>query len=157
EVMNEQKTVSPEPHKAVSKASEPDPLDKPRYHYQGLDEDTRRSLLTYATRIRSHMITAVDSVLEIGHWLRKAKERLEHGQWLPWLEAEFAMSERMAQHLMNVHEQFRHRKIKMGNMAPKALYVLAAPSVPEAARAEASARANAGEKISPKEARKIVK
>ena len=44
--------------------------------------------------------------IEIGRRLVEAKELLQHGEWLPWLEKETEFSERSAQRYMKVFEEY---------------------------------------------------
>jgi len=44
--------------------------------------------------------------IEIGRRLVEAKEMLEHGEWLPWLERETEFSERTAQNYMRVFREY---------------------------------------------------
>src|SRR5262245_18383091 len=74
------------------------------------------------------------NVLRIGKEQLEVKERLDHGHWLPWLDAEFGWSESHAYNFMNAHKAFGNSQT-FGNLArqmqPSAVYVLAAPSTPE--------------------------
>jgi hypothetical protein len=49
------------------------------------------------------------------------------------------MTERTAQNLMNVFDTFKDKSEKISHLGPSALYLLAAPSTPEAVLAEAAA------------------
>lgn len=44
--------------------------------------------------------------IEIGRRLKEAKEMLNHGEWLPWLEQQTDISERQAQRYMKVFEEY---------------------------------------------------
>ncbi|UPJ49904.1 DUF3102 domain-containing protein [Bradyrhizobium sp. 200] len=58
---------------------------------------TNNELLADITgRIRSAEKQSVANIVEIGRLLELAKEALEHGAFLPWLQSEFAWSERSA-------------------------------------------------------------
>lgn len=96
---------------------------------------------------------ATKAIMTIGEALTEAKTILGHGNFLPWIEAEFQMSERSAQNFMSVWENFK--SAKFADFSPSALYLLASPSVPEEARTEAVARAESGEKITHKQAKEI--
>ena len=82
--------------------------------------------------------------IEIGRRLTEAKDLLEHGEWLPWLEKETEFSERSAQNYMKVFREYG--AMQMGLFGPetntktfadlpisKALALL---SVPESERIE---------------------
>jgi hypothetical protein len=58
-------------------------------------------------------------------------ERLGHGNFLPWIEAEFGMSEWTARNFMRVAEEFGGKSGTVPDLPPTVLYQLAAPSTPE--------------------------
>jgi len=51
---------------------------------------------------------SVEKAIRVGELLTEQKAELEHGQWLPWLEAEFPFSQHRAQQYMRVarHQQW---------------------------------------------------
>lgn len=53
------------------------------------DETTQEVCEAAAFRIRRLIKHTVESVAEIGRELAGVKDRLDHGQWLPWLEVNF--------------------------------------------------------------------
>lgn len=70
------------------------------------------SLAELAAKIRAEhkavtaaLSTAVEHALQAGAYLTEAKDKLQHGQWLPWLER-CGISRRTAQLYMQLH---RHR------------------------------------------------
>ena len=103
------------------------------------------------------MKRTVESIFEIGQRLITVKQRLGHGRFGSWLETEFDWDERTARRFMSVAENLKNKSDTVSeiNFAPSALYILAAPSTPEAARDEAFARAKAGESITKKTAKDI--
>lgn len=46
--------------------------------------------------------TFIEHAIKAGHLLIDAKAKFPHGQWLPWLEANCDISERMSQHYMRL-------------------------------------------------------
>jgi DUF3102 family protein len=88
---------------------------------------------------------AANAVIEIGRHLIEAKQRVGHGHFLAWVEAEFQWGEQSARNYMAVAERFPQG---LGDLpiTREALYLLAGPSVPEEAREEAVERAEAGER-----------
>jgi len=64
------------------------------------DETTRQVCEAAAGRIRRLIARTVKSVAEIGRELRRVKERLQHGQWLPWLDANFGWTAETARRYM---------------------------------------------------------
>lgn len=133
------------------RVTRPEPFD-----YDALDAETRIVVMQRTTEIRERMRLTAQTVLGIGAKLIEVKERLGHGYFGTWLEAEFGWTERTAQRFMSVAGRFKSVAVSDLNFAPSALYLLAAPSTPEPVRKEALARAQSGERITPSTARTIV-
>jgi hypothetical protein len=55
-----------------------------------------RTLKTIVGEIRGTLRNDVASIIKRGQLLLEAKEQVEHGKWLPWLEENFDMAERSA-------------------------------------------------------------
>jgi hypothetical protein len=92
-----------------------------------------------------------EDVVEIGRYLDEAQQHAGHGTWLTWIEAEFGWSDQTARRFIHVYEFSRDSKFNKllnSNLPLSALYQLAAPKTPEAARKEVAARVEAGEKVS---------
>ena len=83
------------------------------------------------------------------------KAKLGHGHFRSWLKVEFEWSISTATRFMQVAEQFKYTNLIHLSIAASALYELAAPSTPEAARLEAIERAKRGELISYSKAKQI--
>jgi len=114
-------------------------------------------LAEHAEAIRRRGKQMVSDAIEIGRRLAESKSLLAHGEWLPWLEREFQWSERTAQNFLRIHEL----SLKSANIADlelpmTGLYLLAAPSTPEAVRDDVLARAEAGEAFSVAEVRRLI-
>jgi len=106
-------------------------------------------LRAHARHIQRLGRRVVDDIIQIGRRLHDAKRRAGHGQFLCWLGAEFGWSERTAERFMSVHALAG----KIDNLADlelpiSALYLLAAPSVPDQALWQAAARAGMGAGLS---------
>ena len=125
------------------------------FDYEALDTEARIVVQQRTSEIKGLMRKAAQDIIDIGQKLIEVKARLNHGQFGPWLEAEFAWSQETAGNFMRVARTFA-KEVDYSRFAPSALYLLAAPSTPERARAEALARTEAGETITRKEARHIV-
>ena len=126
------------------------------FNYDLLETKVRDKVRSAADRIRERVKKTVEDIIEVGNDLLAVKEALPHGQFLPWLKAEFGWSERSAQNFMSVAEQFKSAKIADLPIQPSAAYLLAAPSVPDEAREKAVEKAEAGEEITFATAREIV-
>ena len=126
------------------------------FNYDLLETKVADKVRTSADRIRDRIKKTVEDIIEVGNDLLAVKEALPHGQFLPWIKAEFGWSERTAQNFMSVAEQFKSAKIADLPIQPSAAYLLAAPSVPDEAREKAVEKAEAGEEITFAAAREIV-
>ena len=100
-------------------------------------------LTEHATPIRRLGKFVLDNVIEIGRRLTEAKEICGHGNWLPWLDREFTWKERTAQRYINVYEAFGSNPSGLTDLELplESLYLLAAPSTPDAALFATAARA----------------
>jgi hypothetical protein len=111
-------------------------------------------LAEHAAEIRRLGKRAVEDVIEIGrrltiirHGLDGSPPLLGHGEWLPWLEREFAWTDDTALNFMRVYEMSKSRNFRDLCLPVSALYMLAAPSTPPEVQDEIIARAEAGEKV----------
>jgi len=126
------------------------------FDYQALDAETRIVVQQRTGEIKALMKRTVSDIIEIGEKLIEVKERLGHGHFGGWLEAEFEWSERTARRYISVAETFKSDTVSDLRFDAKALYLLAAPSTPDEARAEAIERAEAGETITHARVKEIV-
>ena len=126
------------------------------FNYDLLETKVADKVRNAADRIRERIKKTVEDIIEIGNDLLAVKEAVPHGQFLPWIKAEFGWSERTAQNFMSVAEKFKSAKIADLHIQPSAAYLLAAPSVPDEAREKAVEKAEAGEEITFAAAREIV-
>lgn len=140
----------------VAQRPEPEEIEPAPYNYDVLDIEARIVVQQRTSEIRGLVSKAAQDIRDIGLKLAEVKQRLPHGHFLPWLRAEFGLSERMARNFMQVGEQFKSANFADLKIAPSALYLLAAPSTPEEARTEAMERAGRGETITHGEAKRIV-
>ena len=121
-----------------------------RYDYSLVPEDQRDQVQDAAVDIVQHGRKAQENLIEVGKRLIQVKALLDHGQFGDWCQTEFAMSERTVQNMMNVARAFDGKSEKIALLGDSTLYMLAAPSVPEAARVqviEEATAAGAGPKI----------
>jgi hypothetical protein len=107
------------------------------------------TLADHADAIRALGKRVIADVTEIGRRLTEAKRIAGHGNWLPWLEREFRWTDRTALNFMRVHElAMKSETVSDLDIPVRGLYLLAAPSTPDEARAEVIARAESGEALS---------
>lgn len=130
-----------------------------QFDYTQLEPKTANRARAAAVRIRAAVKRTIEDIIEVGFGLTAVKEILPHGQFGPWLKAEFGWGDRMARNFMAVAEQFGPKTEIIADLRiqPTAAYILAAPSVPDEARTIAVERAQAGEVITTKAAKAIVK
>lgn len=76
---------------------------------------------------------------------RAEAARLPHGQFLPWIEAEFGMSDDTARNFINVAKKFGDQIPNYSGFAPTVLIAMA--SAPPEAVAAIEAKAEAGDKV----------
>jgi hypothetical protein len=103
----------------------------------------------------------VENIVEIGRLLIEVKERLPHGQWLPWLHAEFAWSETTARRFMDSHVLFKSAKLedlpRLLELPPSAVAEIAASSTPRSARREILDQVAAGKTPTTAQVRETVR
>jgi ParB-like chromosome segregation protein Spo0J len=125
--------------------------------YQAQTELQAPVLAEHADAIRSTGKRMIADAIEIGRRLSVCKEMLSHGGWLPWLEREFQWSERTARNFMQLHElSLKSANIADLDLPTSAVYLLAAPSTPESARTDVLTRAEAGERFSVGDVRRLI-
>lgn len=81
------------------------------------------------------------NIIVIGEKLLIAKSQCQHGEWLPWLKDNFGWSDRTARNFMQTADAFGKSET-VSNLADlsidaRALYFLAAPSMPQEVRDKA--------------------
>ena len=110
------------------------------------DADVVRQLREAADQIRDLQDVAS---IGIGRALLAVKDKLEHGQFLNWVEAEFAFGRRTAVRMMQVATEFGDKWDSVSHLPTTVLYKLAAPSTPPSVR-EAVLNLNPGEVVTPR-------
>lgn len=88
----------------------------------------KRSIDAITAEIQFYKQQAGVSILEIGKRLIEAKEQLDHGEWLEWLEHGADISERMAQNFMKVSREYSNPKSISDLGVTKALALLSVPA-----------------------------
>lgn len=103
--------------------------------YAGLASGVADAARAAAERIRVHGRVAGESIVAIGLELTVQKAALGHGRFGAWIEAEFGWGAQHARRFMAVAERYGGETRIMRDLAPTALYALAAPSTPDEVRA----------------------
>lgn len=127
------------------------------FDYSSLDPAVASQARASAARIKEQFQKYRASIIEAGRELLAIKDQLGHGNFGPWLEAEFQMAERTAQRYMSVAAAFSDKSDIVSVLPQTALIELAAPSTPEHVRAEVVKRVEAGEPIKPTEIKTMVR
>jgi hypothetical protein len=104
------------------------------YNYELVAAEHRQPVRAAALEIKRGLVRTQQELITIGSRLIEVKDRLAHGQFADWLKVEFELSERMAQRMMNVAEVYGDKSDTVSVFSQSALYLLAAPSTPKAAR-----------------------
>ena len=119
-----------------------------------MSADARILIERRTDEIRGLVKRTGEGIFEIGSKLLEVKQQLKHGQFNKWLDSEFEWGKDTASRFMNVAKSFGEIS-QIAKFAPSALYVLARPKTPEAAREEAIDRAKDGESITVSKAEEI--
>lgn len=115
------------------------------FDYLQIPGEDRSFVKQRALSIHETARRTAEGIIRIGQWLTEVKERLEHGQWLPWLKGEFGWSHDTASRFMRVYQAVKLRNLRNLNLDVSALYLIAAPSTPEPVKREVVERAERGE------------
>ncbi|KNY18261.1 hypothetical protein AKG11_03780 [Shinella sp. SUS2] len=125
------------------------------FSYAALSREDEAAAREDAALIKAHMKTAAESIIAVGLALKRQKERLPHGMFLPWIEAEFEMSHKTATSLMNVADRFQGKVETVSGLTVTALYELAAPSTPQPIRDQVEALLVDGQKVTVADIRRM--
>lgn len=115
------------------------------FDYSVIDEICRDDVRDAAVRIKVRMARTASDIIDIGRDLIAVKEALPHGQFLPWIDAEFGMTDRTALNFTRVAERFSAKSETISDLTPTVLYALAAPSTSDEIVEEVTERAANGE------------
>lgn len=127
------------------------------FDYSSLSETDRDEVRAATARIRVRMTRTVEDIIEIGRDLILAKNKIGHGGFLRWIEAEFGMGIWSADKFMQVADRFGDKIVNFTNLSPSVLYALAAPSTPDDVVDEIKDRAANGEHVGVKELKEKLK
>jgi hypothetical protein len=126
------------------------------FDYREIDADNRAFIKFRADLIHQTARKTANGIVQIGKWLSEVKERLPHGQWLPWLKGEFGWSQRTAYRFVEVYDKVKLAKLANLNLDVSALYLIAAPSTPEPVVKEVIERLNRGEPMTNAKAQEVL-
>ncbi|MCL2856176.1 MAG: DUF3102 domain-containing protein [Oscillospiraceae bacterium] len=86
-----------------------------------------RDLGVITAEIHFYKKQAGEAILEIGNRLNEAKEQLQHGEWLEWLEGKIEFSDATAQRFMRLAREYSNPALVTDLGTSKALVLLALP------------------------------
>lgn len=119
------------------------------FDYSTLPADVAENARATADRIRRQWSRVEETCLQIGQDLLAVRERLEHGQFVGWLKAEFPQSVKTAYRFMDQAERLGARFVTVTNLPPSTRYRLAAGSTPSELRNAVLDRLEAGDPLTP--------
>lgn len=125
------------------------------FSYAALSREDEVAAKADAEVIKAHMRSAAESIIEVGLALKRQKERLPHGMFLPWIRAEFQWDARTAQRFMLIADQFGANTALVPHLGFKALAELAAPSTPQDVRDHVEELLVDGQKITAADVRRL--
>lgn len=126
------------------------------FDYGRWDPKTAETLKVSAERIRDLGRGLTERIFTIGRDLDLAKALLGHGEFGPWLAAEFGWTERTAQRFLQVFTVLGAKSDTVSVLPPTAVYLLSAKSTSPAVREAIVTRIEAGERPSLAEIRSEV-
>lgn len=127
------------------------------FNYSSLPIEKAASARAAAERIRGRMHLAAESIIEVGRELIEQKKALGHGNFLPWIEAEFGMHRDTANAYMRIATEYGENVGHVRHLSFRALAALAAPSTPPEVREQVEERASKGEKVTAAEVERLKK
>jgi aromatic ring-cleaving dioxygenase len=95
------------------------------FDYGGIPADAVAKLRNIAATIKR---TTADTIILIGNHLNDAKDLIDHGSFIAWLEQAVGMNKRTAQDYMAAARFVRGKSATVALLPPKVLYALAAKS-----------------------------
>jgi hypothetical protein len=127
-----------------------DVIDRPT------DEDL--ALQDCAERVRALKKTTTENIIKIGKELIFAKDRLGHGRFGNWLNANaLGISDRTARRYMQLAQWADSNSDTVSVLEPAAAYLLSAPSTPACVTSEVTARITGGDAMPVESVRLLIK
>jgi hypothetical protein len=118
------------------------------FNYDALPAHDTDLLRESAERIRANVRRTTAAILEIGRDLLKAKERLDHGQFSAWVDAECGFGVRSAERYITAAKLAEGKNDTVSLLPLATVYRLAAKSTPPAVIEAVISRVEAGEVLS---------
>ncbi|MBD2308655.1 DUF3102 domain-containing protein [Chroococcidiopsis sp. FACHB-1243] len=127
------------------------------FNYTELEAEISQFVQQQTGEIQALVKRTAQDIIEIGQKLNAVKDKLKHGRFINWIEAEFHWSYPTAARFMQVADRFGSQIYQIDKFAPSAMYELAAPSTSKQAIEEAIALAASGESITYSKAKALKK
>ncbi|PSM47800.1 hypothetical protein C7Y66_17930 [Chroococcidiopsis sp. CCALA 051] len=127
------------------------------FNYTELEAEISQFVRQQTGEIQALVKRTAQDIIEIGQKLNAVKDKLKHGRFIDWIEAEFHWSYPTAARFMQVADRFGNQIYQIDKFAPSAMYELAAPSTSKQAIEEAIALAASGESITYSKAKALKK
>jgi hypothetical protein len=125
--------------------------------YEELSAADTEALRKAAQRIRSLIGKGKAALAEIGRELIVVRAKLSRGRFTRWAAFEFGITDRSALNYMRYAEWCADKTEIVSVLQPKSVYLLAAPSTPQSARAAVIDRVSSGEVVGPNVVRTLIK
>lgn len=132
-------------------------IARKEFNYTDLEAEIAQFVQQQTGEIQALVKRTAQDIVEIGQKLNAVKEKLKHGRFIDWIEAEFRWSYPTAARFMQVADRFSSQIYQIDKFAPSAMYELAAPSTSKQALEEAIALAASGESITYSKAKALKK
>ena len=121
------------------------------FAYGDLPAPIAAELQAVTSRIKDRLIRQVTDIIETGRDLIEVKSKLDHGQFQSWLNLSFNMTVRTAQKYMQAAEWMADKSELSSHLTPNTIYLLSAPTTPEAAQRQVLGGLEAGKVVNHRE------
>jgi hypothetical protein len=125
------------------------------FDYGCVPQESRAEVYELTKSVKNARRRHLAVIVEIGGTLRRAKELLGHGNFLPWLKAEFRWSERTARNYMSLAAHFQDKTANFADLDLGTAHELI--DSPAEVSEPIMRRAEAGETISQEEVKAAVR
>lgn len=125
------------------------------FDYSYLDPETAVFVQEKTKKLKKLARKMAQDIIDIGKYLMEVKQKLGHGNFYSWIDAEFDWGYSSVTRFMQVADRFKTSNLQEIDISPSALYHLSASSTPYEATYEALERASKGEKITEKMAKNL--
>ncbi len=108
------------------------------------------------TRIKDRLTRQVSDIIATGRDLIEVKSKLDHGRFECWLDSEFSLTNRSARLFMQAAAWAEGKTETVSDLTPSTLYLLSAPSTPQAVQCQVLDDLEAGKPVNHREVREAV-